>query len=131
MMEENTTSSAYNRLSIQPIQLIKAFRLDFCLASVIKWLTKWHMDSDPIQRRKYLENAEYYVWLCERHDPSTRNALMFATTAYCMVNGFAQTDGGKYLLASVVDLVTKGDLEGAATLLASQEMHRLAENSIN
>ena len=86
---------------------MRAFKVDFCLASVIKWLTKWHME----KKVEYLSRAKYYVNLCE-NDYSRE--LLFALRLYCIVNGFMKADNSSTcMLFDVVQDVMKGNIENA------------------
>ena len=92
--------------------MIRAFKVDFCLASVIKWLTKWHME----KKAESLSRARYYVNLCESHYSSE---LLFALRMYCVVNGFMKVDSSSTcLLLDVVQDVMKGDIDNANLKLA-------------
>lgn len=94
---------SYAKLIIQPIDLIRAFKVDFCLASIIKWLTKWHME----KKSEYLQRAGYYVDLC---DPEWDKRLYFAVRMYCIANKFMpdNLNSTSCLLASVVGDVMLG-----------------------
>ena len=100
--------STYGSLVVQPIELITEFNLDFCIASVIKWLTKWHMDENQANRRHYLDNAEYYVRKCSKMDGSDARKLMFALELYCKINNFKCADNPVYLIMQVVSVATNG-----------------------
>lgn len=98
---------SYATLIVQPIDLIRAFKVDFCLASVIKWLTKWHME----KKVESLSRAKYYVNLCESNYSSE---LLFALRMYCIVNGFMKADNSSTcLLLSVVQDVMEKKLDDA------------------
>lgn len=86
---------SYSTLIVQPIDLIRVFKVDFCLASVIKWLTKWHME----RKTEYLTRAKYYVNLC---DPDVSDALFFAIRMFCIVNGFMKDNTSSCLLVDVM-----------------------------
>lgn len=87
---------SYAKLIIQPIDLIRAFKVEFCLASVIKWLTKWHMEKTS----ECLTRAKYYIPLCENMEYS--NSLLFALRMYCILNGFMKDNSSTCLLIEVV-----------------------------
>ena len=86
---------SYATLIVQPIDLIRVFKVDFCLASVIKWLTKWHME----RKTEYLTRAKYYVNLCDTDVP---DALFFAIRMFCIVNGFMKDNASTCLLVNVM-----------------------------
>lgn len=86
---------SYSTLVVQPIDLIRVFKVEFCLASVIKWLTKWHME----KKTEYLTRAKYYVNLC---DSDVSDALFFAIRMFCMVNGFMKDNTSTCLLVDVM-----------------------------
>ncbi len=98
----------YSTLVVQPIDLIRAFKVDFCLASVIKWLTKWHME----KKTEYLTRAKYYVNLCESNY-SYSSELLFGLRMYCILNGFMKDNSSTCLLLSVVQDVMEGKLDDA------------------
>lgn len=87
---------SYSTLAVQPIDLIRAFRIDFCLASVIKWMTKWQMEN----KSEYLRRVSYYIDLCENSEIGDQ--LMFALRLYCMVNGFLKKDSKSCELLDIV-----------------------------
>ena len=94
---------SYLTLAVQPIDLIRAFKVDFCLASVIKWLTKWHME----RKSEFLQRAGYYVDLCES---GWDKKLYFALRMYCIVNGFMKDNfnSTSCLLVNVVSAIMIG-----------------------
>ena len=93
----------YSTLVVQPIDLIRVFKVEFCLASVIKWLTKWHME----KKVEYLQRAGYYVDLCESE---WDKRLYFALRMYCIVNGFMKDNcnSTSCLLVNVVSDIMLG-----------------------
>lgn len=93
-------SKTYSTLVVQPIDLINAYKLDFCFASVIKWMTKWQMEN----KAEYITKARYYVSLCETSE--VPESFMFALRMYCLANGFIKTLSGNCLLLVVADLVS-------------------------
>lgn len=94
---------SYAKLVIQPIDLIRAFKVDFCLASVIKWLTKWQME----KKSEYLQRARYYVGLCDCVYPT---AFLFSLRMYCIVNGFMKGDNSSTcILFSAVQEIVNGN----------------------
>ena len=97
---------SYAKLVIQPIDLIRAFKVDFCLASVIKWLTKWHME----KKSEYLNRAKYYINLCE---VEYSNSLLFAIRMYCILNGFMKDNSSTCLLVDISDLVMQSKRDEA------------------
>jgi len=103
---------SYATLVVQPIDLVRAFRVDFCLASVIKWLTKWHME----KKTEYLTRATYYVRLCEsNYDYSSE--LLFGLRMYCIVNGFMQASSQSCVLMDVCSAILSGDLKKAEFMM--------------
>ena len=97
---------SYAKLVIQPIDLIRAFKVDFCLASVIKWLTKWHME----KKSEYLNRAKYYINLCE---VEYSKPLLFAIRMYCVLNGFMKDNSSTCLLVDISDLVMQSKRDEA------------------
>ena len=97
---------SYAKLVIQPIDLIRAFKVDFCLASIIKWLTKWHME----RKSECLQRARYYLDLCE---PGLSRELYFAIRLYCISNKFMADNSSSCLLESVVLDVMNGERDKA------------------
>ena len=97
---------SYAALVIQPIDLIRAFKVDFCLSSVIKWLTKWHME----KKTEYLNRAKYYINLCE---VEYSKPLLFAIRMYCIVNGFMKDNSSTCTMLEVIQSVMKGDIDDA------------------
>lgn len=108
---------SYAKLVIQPIDLVRAFKVDFCLASVIKWLTKWHME----KKYEYLQRARYYIDLC---DSEYNRGLMFAIRLYCIANGFMKdnSNSSTCLLESVVFFIMHGEKDHARARLNEAEM---------
>lgn len=104
---------SYAKLIIQPIDLIRAFKLEFCLASVIKWLTKWHME----RKSECLARADYYIALCESIPYSKE--LLFALRLYCIVNGFMPKDSSSCMLFDVVKKIMEGKNKDAQMLLVN------------
>ena len=103
-------SKTYVSLVVQPIDLINAFKLDFCLASVVKWMTKWHME----KRIEYLNKIQYYIDLC--HDSPVTVSFMFALRMYCMVNGFMAKDANTCEMLELLIEMQKGDFDQAQWL---------------
>ena len=101
---------SYAKLVIQPIDLIRAFKVDFCLASVIKWLTKWHME----KKSEYLTRAKYYIGLC---DCVYSKELLFALRMYCIVNGFMKDNSSTCIMLDVIQEVMKGNIDNAGVKL--------------
>ena len=93
---------SYAKLVIQPIDLIRAFKVDFCLASVIKWLTKWQME----KKSEYLQRAKYYVSLCDCEYPKS---FLFSLRMYCIVNGFMKDNSSTCALFDVVQEIVNGN----------------------
>ena len=93
---------SYAKLVIQPIDLIRAFKVDFCLASVIKWLTKWQME----KKSEYLQRAKYYVGLCDCEYPKS---FLFCLRMYCIVNGFMKDNSSTCALFEVVQEIVNGN----------------------
>lgn len=87
--------------------MIRAFKVDFCLASVIKWLTKWHMD----KKAEFLNRAKYYIDLCDKSNVS--DELFFALRMYCMVNKFMKDNSSSCLLVDVVWDIKNKNLDDA------------------
>ena len=81
--------------------------MDFCLASVIKWLTKWHMD----KKAEFLNRAKYYISLCDKSN--VPDELFFALRMYCIVNKFMKDNSSSCLLVDVVWDVKNKNLEDA------------------
>lgn len=109
-------SKTYSQLVIQPIDLIYTFNVDFCFASVIKWLTKWHMDG---RKNEHLSKAKYYLDLCGYTKPSKE--LYFAIRLYCMINGFITKEQKRCLLERVsYELLVSSNMDNAKKLLANQ-----------
>lgn len=104
---------SYATLVIQPIDLIRAFKVDFCLASVIKWLTKWHMD----KKVEYLNRAKYYINLCE---VEYSKPLLFAIRMYCILNGFMKDNSSTCLLVEVSDLILQSKRDQAIYKLVQE-----------
>lgn len=100
-------SKTYSTLVVQPIDLINAYKLDFCFASVIKWLTKWQMEN----KSEYITKARYYVTLCESSEVPA--SFLFALRMYCLVNGFIKSLSGNCLLITIADLVANKRLDYA------------------
>ena len=96
---------------VQPIDLIRAFKVDFCLASVIKWMTKWHME----RKTEYLTRAKYYINLCENTECPV--GFLFSLRMYCILNGFMTKDAQSCLLMDVCTNILKGDTGSASFLL--------------
>lgn len=107
---------SYAKLVIQPIDLIRAFKVDFCLASIIKWLTKWHME----KKTEYLNRAKYYIGLC---DCVYSKELLFALRMYCIVNGFMKDNSSTCLLVDISDLAMQSKRDEANYRLV-QEAYR-------
>ena len=107
---------SYAALVIQPIDLIRAFKVDFCLASIIKWLTKWHME----KKYEYLKRAKYYINLCE---VEYSKPLLFAIRMYCIINGFMKDNSSTCLLVDISDLVMQSKRDEAIYRLV-QEAYR-------
>ena len=105
---------SYAKLVIQPIDLIRAFKVDFCLASVIKWLTKWHME----KKSEYLTRAKYYIPLCE--DIEYSNSLVFALRMYCILNGFMKDNSSTCLLVEVARCVMQSKRDEAVFKLVQE-----------
>ena len=105
---------SYAKLVIQPIDLIRAFKVDFCLASVIKWLTKWHME----KKSEYLTRAKYYIPLCE--DIEYSNSLVFALRMYCILNGFMKDNSSTCLLVEVARCVMQSKRDEAVYKLVQE-----------
>ena len=104
----------YAKLVVQPIDLVRAFKVDFCLASVIKWLTKWHME----RKSEYLQRVQYYVPLCD--DVDVDKGLLFAIRMYCMVNKFMEDNTKSCLLVDVVWLIMNKRIDDARRRLEQQ-----------
>ena len=102
---------SYSKLVIQPIDLIRAFKVDFCLASVIKWLTKWHME----KKSEYLNRAKYYVRLCES---TYSKELLFALRMYCIVNGFMKDNSSSCTMLEVIQNIMNRDIDNAIWALS-------------
>lgn len=100
-------SKTYSSLVVQPIDLINAFKLDFCLASVVKWMTKWHMDN----KSEYLRKVMYYIDLC--HDSPIPVPFMFSLRMYCMVNGFMEKDAKTCEMLELFSEMYKKDFDRA------------------
>lgn len=98
---------SYAKLIIQPIDLVRAFKVEFCLASIIKWLTKWHMEN----KLEYLNRAKYYIGLC---DADYSPQLFFALRMYCIANKFMESGADKScLLLDVVWEIMHGQKDKA------------------
>lgn len=109
----NTT--AYRSLVVQPIEVAMAFRMEFTLASVLKWLTKWHIDHDD----SHLAKALYYIDRCGTYSAECRTRLMFALRLYCLVNGFARSgEEGDCKLLLVMNQLLLNDQASARHLLS-------------
>ena len=109
---------SYATLIVQPIDLINAFKLDFCLASVIKWMTKWHMEN----KAEYLRKVCYYIDLC--HDSEITKPFMFALRLYCMVNGFLKKDCKSCELLDIVTEIKNSNFH-QANVLANRFMYKV------
>ena len=109
---------SYASLVIQPIDLVRAFRVEFCLASIIKWLTKWHMD----RKSEYLNRAKYYIPLCEsEYSPS----LLFSIRMYCITNKFMESGADKScLLVDVVKDIMNNKKEQAVYKLVQEAYNK-------
>ena len=105
---------AYSTLIIQPIDLIRVFKVDFCLASVIKWLSKWHMDN----RCEYLTKANYYIPLCDKSAVS--DELFFAIRMFCILNGFMKDNSSSCLLVDVIWNIKHKNFDDAKNKLVCQ-----------
>ena len=103
----------YSTLVIQPIDLIRAFKVDFCLASVVKWLTKWQMD----RKSEYLTRANYYIKLCDKS--TATDEFLFALRMFCIVNGFMKDNSSSCLLTTIVEDISRKDYEKATCHLVS------------
>lgn len=103
-------SKTYSQLVIQPIDLINAFKIEFCFASVIKWLTKWHMN----KTQENLSKVRYYTSLCKNINEPI--GLRFALRMYCLSNGFIKSTNQECLLTEVTDLIFAGMLDDAITI---------------
>lgn len=100
-------SKTYSTLVVQPIDLINAYKLDFCFASVIKWLTKWQME----KKTEYIIKARYYVSLCE--SSQVPSSFLFALRMYCLVNGFTKSLSENCLLTNIAEHVANKRIEYA------------------
>ena len=107
---------SYAALVIQPIDLIRVFKINFCLASVIKWLTKWHLEP----KVECLTKANYYIHLC---DSDISDALIFALRMFCIVNGFMSNNSASCLLVDVI-LDIKNGKQTDATFRLTQEAYK-------
>ena len=105
---------SYAKLVIQPIDLIRAFKVDFCLASIIKWLTKWHME----KKTEYLTRAKYYIPLCE--DIEYSNSLVFALRMYCILNGFMKDNSSTCLIVEVARCIMQSKRDEAVFKLVQE-----------
>ena len=97
-------SKTYSTLVVQPVDMVNAFKLDFCFASVIKWLTKWHID----KKSENLIKAKYYTALCTGTNEPI--GLRFALRMYCLANGFITSTSQSCLLLNVTDSILNGNL---------------------
>lgn len=104
-------AKTYSTLVVQPVDLVNAFKLDFCFASVIKWLTKWHMD----KKSENLMKAKYYTALCTGTKEPV--GFCFALRVYCLTNGFITSMNQSCLLLDVVDGILIGKTYEAGCLL--------------
>ena len=105
--------TTYASLKVQPIDLIRVFKIDFCLASVIKWLTKWHLEP----KVECLTKANYYIHLC---DSDISDAMFFALRMFCMVNGFMKDNASTCLLVDVVWDIKNGNQNDATNKLTQE-----------
>lgn len=107
-------TKTYSTLVVQPVDLVNAFKLDFCFASVIKWLTKWHMD----KKSENLMKAKYYTALCTGTNEPV--GLMFSLRMYCLANGFITSIEQSCLLLDIVYGILIGKIHEAGCLLESK-----------
>ena len=98
-------AKTYSTLVVQPVDLVNAFKLDFCFASVIKWLTKWHIDD---KKSENLIKAKYYTALCTGTNEPV--GLRFALRMYCLANGFITSTSQSCPLLSVTDCILNRNL---------------------
>lgn len=91
------SAKMYSSLNVQPIDLVNEFKIDYCLASVIKWLTKWHMDN---HRSSHLDMVRYYIPMCA--GTKIDRGFMFALKMFCLANGFIHGMSESCLLLNVV-----------------------------
>ena len=103
----------YSTLVFQPIDLIRAFKVDFCLASVVKWLTKWQMD----HKSEYLTRANYYIKLCDKS--TATDEFLFALRMFCIVNGFMKDNSSTCTMLEVIQSIMKGNIDDAHFRLVS------------
>ena len=97
-------AKTYSTLVVQPVDMVNAFKLDFCFASVIKWLTKWHID----KKSENLIKAKYYTALCTGTNEPV--GLRFALRMYCLANGFIASTSQSCPLLNVTDCILNGNL---------------------
>lgn len=115
-------AKTYSTLVVQPVDLVNAFKLDFCFASVIKWLTKWHID----KKSENLIKAKYYTALCTGTTEPV--GFRFALRMYCVVNGFMKVDSSSTcMLLDVVHDVMKGDIDNANLKLSKAGQMNIAD----
>lgn len=107
-------SKTYSTLVVQPIDLINAFKLDFCFASVIKWLTKWQME----KKNEHLTRAKYYLPFCT--NSKVTDEFEFALTMYCIANSFIKSPNEQCLLSDVVLLIALKKVHDAIYVIESR-----------
>ena len=115
-------SKTYSTLVVQPVDMVNAFKLDFCFASVIKWLTKWHID----KKSENLIKAKYYTALCTGTNEPV--GLRFALRMYCLANGFIASTSQSCLLLNVTDSILNGNLVEANHALF-ESVHNFPTNA--
>lgn len=85
----NTTnapaSGHYKELAIEPIELIKALKLDFVTGSFVKYLARYPYKGNPLED---LKKAKFYLSLIERGEYSSSDLPMSKRMVefYCVAN---------------------------------------------
>jgi len=70
---EAPASGHYKKLAIEPIELIKALKLDFMAGSFVKYLVRYQYKGSP---KTDLEKAKFYLSEIEREKHSLFNGRM-------------------------------------------------------
>lgn len=76
-------SGHYKGLAIEPIELIKALKLDFVTGSFVKYLARHPYKGSP---KTDLEKARFYLSLIERNEYACSPASMHLVDFFCTAN---------------------------------------------
>lgn len=97
-------SGHYKGLAIEPIELIKALKLDFATGSFVKYLCRYTHKGDPVTD---LRKAKFYLSLIERAEYSLSDlpTSMRMVEFYCAANRMSDLE--TKCLASALDGFTE------------------------